>query len=173
VWAIRGNHDFWEAADEVRDALACAGIGLLANRRTEIRRDDAVFDLVGIESPWTPSCEAWQDLINPSSPQRLTIVLTHTPDNAPVVARRGATLMLAGHTHGGQIRFPLIGSLIVPSRYGKRYDEGWFAVGPLALYVNRGIGSFSPDMRLACRPEIARLILRAEVANGSAGQSSR
>jgi predicted MPP superfamily phosphohydrolase len=71
--------------------------------------------------------------------------------------------MLCGHTHGGQIRFPAVGSLAVPSRYGKRFDEGWFAVGNTAMYVNRGIGTYSPAIRLACRPEIAIHILRADV----------
>jgi hypothetical protein len=160
TWAIRGNHDFWEAPDELRDVLARTGVGLLANRRTEIRRDRATFDLVGIESPWGHPKETWSQLFESSPDQRITIVLSHTPDNAPAAARLGATLMFAGHTHGGQIRFPWIGSLVVPSRYGKRYDQGWFAVGSLALYVSRGIGTHLPELRVACRPEIARFVFR-------------
>jgi len=160
VWAILGNHDLWEAPDKLRDLLARRGIGLLTNRRTEIGFNGATLDLVGVESPWNRPTVAWRELFDMSS-RRTTIVLSHTPDNAPTLARMGVTLMLAGHTHGGQIRLPWIGSLIVPSRYGKRYDQGWFTIGSLPVYVNRGIGAYSPDMRLACRPEITRFVLRA------------
>jgi len=169
VWAIRGNHDFWEAPDQLHALLTRYHVTVLANQRTEIRLDGASFDLVGIESPWDYSGTAWRRHLHSTS-DRMKIVLSHTPDHAPAVARRGATLMLAGHTHGGQIRFPWIGSLLVPSRYGKRFDQGWFAVGSLALYVNRGIGSYAPDLRLACRPEIARFVFRCPDRSGDGGQ---
>ena len=67
--------------------------------------------------------------------------------------------MLSGHVHGGQIRLPLIGSLLVPSRYGRRYDCGVFAEGPTLLHVTRGAGGNHP-LRFGCRPEAVRLVLR-------------
>jgi predicted MPP superfamily phosphohydrolase len=114
---------------------------------------------VGIEAPWSRPREAWRHTFTGAS-DRMTIVLSHTPDNAPAVVPFGSPLMLCGHTHGGQIRFPWIGSLIVPSVYGKRFDAGWFQLGSMALYVNRGIGTYAPAIRLDCRPEIARFVFR-------------
>lgn len=164
VWVVRGNHDFWETPEKLRELFDRCGIGLLANRRVEIHRNGECLDLVGIEWPWDRSHDKWRDVFSPR-PARVTVVLSHTPDTAPAVAQLGATLMLAGHTHGGQIRLPFVGSLVVPSRYGKRYEQGWFAVGSLALYVNRGIGTHAPAVRVACRPEVARFVLRWGGAN--------
>jgi hypothetical protein len=73
--------------------------------------------------------------------------------------RAGIDLMLSGHVHGGQIRFPVVGSLLVPSRYGRRYDCGVFAEPPTLLHVSRGVSGEHP-LRYGCRPEVTRLTLR-------------
>jgi predicted MPP superfamily phosphohydrolase len=68
--------------------------------------------------------------------------------------------MLCGHTHGGQVRLPLIGPLILP-QMGRKYVEGWFRFGSLQLYVNRGLGTVGVPIRFNCPPEIALLTLRS------------
>ena len=68
-------------------------------------------------------------------------------------------LMLAGHNHGGQVRFPVIGSVLVPSRYSRRYDCGLFDEPPTVLHVIRGLSGQHP-LRYNCRPEVAKLVLR-------------
>jgi predicted MPP superfamily phosphohydrolase len=68
--------------------------------------------------------------------------------------------MLSGHTHGGQIRLPLIGALVLPPM-GKKFDQGWFQLGRMGLYVNRGIGTIGVPFRLDCPPEITIFTLRA------------
>jgi predicted MPP superfamily phosphohydrolase len=68
--------------------------------------------------------------------------------------------MLAGHVHGGQVRVPVFGSLLVPSVYGRRYDCGTFEEGPTLLHVGRGISGEHP-LRVACLPQVTRLVLRA------------
>jgi predicted MPP superfamily phosphohydrolase len=68
--------------------------------------------------------------------------------------------MLAGHNHGGQIRFPLLGSVFVPSRYGRRYDCGTFQEQPTVLHVCRGLAGQHP-LRYNCRPEVTKIVLRA------------
>ena len=70
----------------------------------------------------------------------------------------GADLVLVGHTHGGQVVFPLFGPLITGTRYGRRYSRGWFDFGSFRMYINRGLGMdgrFGPKIRFLCRPEIA------------------
>jgi predicted MPP superfamily phosphohydrolase len=87
------------------------------------------------------------------------LCLSHTPDHLPWARRHGIDLMLAGHVHGGQIRLPVIGSVFVPSRYGRRYDCGTFHEPPTLLHVSRGLGGEEP-LRFNCRPEVTKLILR-------------
>ena len=67
---------------------------------------------------------------------------------------------MAGHTHGGQVQFPVVGATLVPSSYGRRYAAGWKRVGRTLLYTNRGLGAFFP-IRFMCPPEITVFILRA------------
>ena len=67
-------------------------------------------------------------------------------------------LMLSGHNHGGQVRFPLVGSVLVPSRYGRRYDCGTFDEPPTVLHVCRGLAGQHP-LRYNCRPEVTKLVL--------------
>jgi predicted MPP superfamily phosphohydrolase len=69
--------------------------------------------------------------------------------------------MLCGHVHGGQIRVPVIGSIIVPSRYGRRYDCGTFAEGPTVMHVSRGLGAEQP-LRFHCAPEVTLITLQRE-----------
>ena len=68
--------------------------------------------------------------------------------------------MLSGHVHGGQIRFPIFGSMLVPSKYGRRYDCGAFDEKPTFLYVGRGLSGEHP-IRYLCKPEVTRIVLRS------------
>jgi len=77
-----------------------------------------------------------------------------------VARRAGIDLMLSGHVHGGQIRFPVIGSVLVPSIYGRRYDCGLFHEAPTVLHVSRGLSGDQP-LRFGCKPEATLLTLRA------------
>jgi predicted MPP superfamily phosphohydrolase len=67
--------------------------------------------------------------------------------------------MLSGHNHGGQIRVPLIGSIFVPSKFSRRYDMGTFFEPPTLLHVNRGLSGKEP-LRLRCRPQVTRMVLK-------------
>jgi len=89
------------------------------------------------------------------------VIATHSPDIVfkPLAAR--ASVILSGHTHGGQVVFPWIGPLYVPTKLGRRRMSGLLSVGGTVLYVNRGLGEISPPMRLNCPPEIALLTLRS------------
>ncbi|HOU42268.1 MAG TPA: metallophosphoesterase [Promineifilum sp.] len=94
------------------------------------------------------------------------ILLYHSPDLMPDAVRRGIDLHLCGHTHGGQVRLPLIGPLLTASSLGRRYVMGHYREGRTHLYVSRGIGFeglSAPRVRLLCPPEVALLTL------GSAG----
>lgn len=70
------------------------------------------------------------------------------------LAELGAAVVFAGHTHGGQWRLPLLGSVVIPSRYGRRFDLGHFMIEDTNLFVSAGVGSDQPPLRLYCNPEL-------------------
>ncbi len=98
-------------------------------------------------------------------PGKFTLLLYHSPDLMPEASRAGIDLYLCGHTHGGQVRLPLLGAIVTSSKYGKRYEMGRYQAGSTTLYVSRGIGlegKGAPRMRFLCPPEIELFELRGE-----------
>jgi uncharacterized protein len=158
-FAILGNHDSWYEPALVRRRFQRAGFRVLANfwEKLDIRGRPLV--VIGQELPWFSPGPDLTDC--PRGMFRLC--LSHTPDHIRWAQREQVDLMLAGHNHGGQIRFPLIGSVVVPSRYGRRYDCGTFFESPTVLHVSRGLGAEHP-IRYGCRPEVTRLVLRCGAA---------
>ncbi len=85
------------------------------------------------------------------------LLLVHSPDIAPEASAAGFDLYLCGHTHGGQIRMPIIGPLLTSSQLGKRFAMGRYEVGGMTLYTSRGIGMEghgAPRARFLCPPEV-------------------
>jgi predicted MPP superfamily phosphohydrolase len=162
VWTIRGNHDIWHDRAAVDALLARHGLPLLDNRMVDVETDGVSLRLIGIEHPWNPMSD-FHEMLN-GGDQVCRIVLSHTPDNFPRLARNGADLVLSGHTHGGQWRLPVIGSLVVPSNFGRRFDQGLFESRGSLLWVTRGVGTVGLPVRLNCAPEITLLTLRSPLA---------
>jgi predicted MPP superfamily phosphohydrolase len=90
----------------------------------------------------------------------LRILLAHSPDEFKWAQANEVDLMLAGHLHGGQVRLPLLGAIVSPSRYGVRYALGVFTAGNTVMHVSRGTGSLTP-LRYNCPPEISLLTLNS------------
>ena len=155
AFAILGNHDEWYEEKLTRRRLARLGMRVLGNswQTADVRGQPML--VIGHEGPWfTPP----PDLTNcPGGVFRLC--LSHTPDNIGWARRHGIDLVLAGHVHGGQIRFPLIGASFVPSRFSRRYDCGTFYEAPTVMHVSRGIAGQHP-IRILCRPEVTRIVLK-------------
>jgi predicted MPP superfamily phosphohydrolase len=151
-YAVLGNHEHWTGhPDAVRTALENAGFRLLAGTCATLELPEApAVRLCGTEEPWGPALDAELAPKGVSS----TLVLSHTPDNVYALATRGATAVFAGHTHGGQMRLPWLGPLIVPSRFGRRFDQGHFLVDGTHLFVSAGVGADAPNLRLFCPPDI-------------------
>lgn len=158
VYAIMGNHEYWTDPVGVSAAIRRSGATLLRNANTAIEHNGDTLYLAGLDDVW----EGHHDL-----PRALAgiprdgcaILLAHEPDFADEAARDPrVALQLSGHTHGGQVRLPLLRTPRLP-RYGKKYPSGLFQVGSLQLYVNRGIGVVFPPVRLNARPEVTVLEL--------------
>jgi predicted MPP superfamily phosphohydrolase len=157
AFAILGNHDRDFQPLRLRRRLARIGMTVLNNSWAQVKIRGQPLVVIGHEGPWfqpPPDLSAC-----PSEPFRLC--LSHTPDNILWARRHRLDLMLSGHVHGGQIRFPLIGCVVIPSRFGGRYDCGTFHEPPTVLHVSRGLGGEHP-LRYNCRPEVTRLILRTD-----------
>lgn len=178
TFAVLGNHDFRAGADEITRALCAQRIRVLRNahfclRRTvETSKTAKPFEtektsktcsagkplwFVGVDDSWVatpdlpgalrsvPACDA-------------KILLCHNPDGIGEASRQGIDLMLSGHTHGGQLRLPILRS-IYRSIPGERFVDGWNRLGDTQIYVSRGIGKVVVPLRVACKPEIACLSL--------------
>jgi predicted MPP superfamily phosphohydrolase len=154
-FAVLGNHDSWYQPDRIRRRLDRLGMKVLQNDWQQIDVRDQPLIIVGNSSPWFRPAPNLDDC--PDAPFRLC--LSHTPDNIGWARKNHVDLMLAGHVHGGQIRFPLIGSVLVPSLHSRRYDCGTFHEPPTVLHVSRGVGGQQP-IRYNCRPEVTKLVLR-------------
>jgi predicted MPP superfamily phosphohydrolase len=154
-YAILGNHDLQHQPDRVAAELEQAGFRVLDGTWDRLEVDGLSVAVGGTDQPWGPP------LADGAPEAALRIVLSHTPDRVYDLSHRGVDLVLSGHNHGGQVRLPMIGPVLMPSLYGRRFDQGFFRVGPTLLHVSRGAGAKHP-LRFRCTPEISRLVLRAE-----------
>jgi predicted MPP superfamily phosphohydrolase len=160
VHAVLGTHDHWFDAGRVRAALESAGITVLEDRARRIERPGGDFWLVGLKDYW----EDERDLpgaIAPLTDELPALAFTHNPDMFATLPGRFA-LVVAGHTHGGQVDLPLLGRPIVPSHFGQRYASGHIVEQGRHLFVTTGIGTSILPVRFGVPPEIVLLTLRAE-----------
>ncbi len=130
----------------------------LRDEKTTLKHGANLIDLVGVSCTHRPFSDGPKlEAALGEATRRFTVLLHHTPDLAPQAAKAGVDLQLSGHTHGGQVRLPLIGALYTSSLYGKKFEQGRRQVDGMTLYVTRGIGlegRGAPRVRLLCRPEV-------------------
>jgi len=150
VFAVLGNHDnLW-----VKNLLEKSGIKILNNESYLLNG----FYLIGVDDPYTGRddlLKAMKEVEN----EFPKILLAHSPDVIEKAKKEKIDLVLAGHTHGGQIKIPFFGPIWIPSKYGKKYSEGLFKENSTFLYVNRGVGTFLLPARFNCPPEITLIEL--------------
>jgi predicted MPP superfamily phosphohydrolase len=159
VYAVLGNHDWWYDGERVRKALTDAGIPVLENRAVRV----GPIWLGGIADLWTREPDVAGTLKQVASDDPV-VLITHNPDIFPDVPPR-VSLLLAAHTHGGQVNLPLIGRVVTTSRLG--YVAGEYAEKGRHLFVTTGIGTSILPVRLGVPPEIVILT----VTPGAAGNS--
>ncbi len=157
ILAVLGNHDL--GADHVMAVLQSHGISVLRNRSVPLEREGKRLWLCGVDDVLIgkPDLRLALKGIGPDEP---VILLAHEPDWADYVSRYPVDLQLSGHSHGGQIRLPLIGPPFLPL-LARKYPWGLRQIGSLALYTNAGIGTIDIPMRLNCPPEVTLITLRS------------
>ena len=159
VYSTLGNHDYWLDPDVIKTTMEDAGLPVLVNQGLPISQGSGTFYLGGLDDGWggNPDLEMTLDGAPADVP---VVLLCHEPDLADQYSLDGrVSLQLSGHTHGGQIRLPGIGALILPY-LGRKYDFGLYKVNHMLLYTNRGIGVISEPVRYNCPPEITQFTLQ-------------
>lgn len=159
VVAVVGNHDVKADPQRVTGALAAHGVQVLRNQSLPLERDGARLWLAGLDSVSEGKPDLGQALRRIPGEEPV-VVLVHEPDYADEVARYPVDLQLSGHSHGGQIRFPLLGAPYLPY-LGRKYPWGMYQIARLVLYTNVGIGTIRVPVRFNCPPEITLFTLRA------------
>ena len=160
VFSTLGNHDYWLDADVITRAMEAAGLPVLINQGISIQQGKGSIFVAGLDDGWSgnPDLNDTLDGANSSEP---VILLCHEPDLADRYSLDGRVdVQLSGHTHGGQIRLPGIGALVLPY-LGRKYDLGLYRVNEMLLYTNRGLGVISEPVRFNCPPEISQFVLHS------------
>jgi len=148
MYGVPGNHDYWSQVsfEPIKKCFnAHGGAWLLDERR---QTPDGKVNIIGI------TCSHANDAMLPLDPSRKNILLMHYPAWVKKIGDQKFNLMLAGHSHGGQVRLPFYGPLFLPYAVDE-YDWGLFHTQSGPLYVNAGIGYiYKYNFRFNCRPEI-------------------
>ena len=160
VYAVLGNHDWWYNGGKVRRAFELNGIPILEDEVAEIKWRDRSFWLAGLADLWTRPQHIDETIAKVPS-GALVIALTHNPDIFPDLPRT-VPLLLAAHTHGGQVNLPLIGTPIVPSRFGPKYNAGHVYENGHHMFVTSGIGTSIMPVRFRVTPEIVILTISSQ-----------
>lgn len=153
VWFVRGNWENLRPLRHERQFYRDAGVNLLLNQNHELRPD---VWLVGLDDPFTgrPNLAA---ALQGVPPNVYTIAMFHSPFFFQTIAGK-VNLVLAGHTHGGQVRIPFVKPFWLPGGSGP-FLKGWYEEKNSRMYVNRGVGMSDIPARFLCRPEVAFITL--------------
>lgn len=158
VFAVLGNHDHWDDAPRIQREFEGHGIPVLEDRSLSVKRGDCELWIAGV-SDWSTAPHDLRAALSGIPDGATILVLTHHPDLFPRVPARVA-LTVAGHTHGGQVRLPWLGRLVVPSAYGDRYAIGHVEENGRHLFVTPGLGTSILPVRFLVPPEISMLHLQ-------------
>lgn len=171
VYVVTGNSEYkpWADTTEIIQQYKHYGYNVLSNSSEKYKINSSSIKFAGVEDPYTGNnnLDAAFDGVNDSE---FVVGLAHCPSVADNMVKRGASLILAGHTHGGQIRLPGVGVLWSHMKYNNHLNDGFYdseklsrelktEAGESKLFVNRGLGTSRIHLRLNCRPQIALIQL--------------
>ncbi len=163
VFGCLGNHDMYtDSADALARGFTQSGFHLLRNENRFIDIGGARLNVIGVDyvgSRWNPA--GLEEVIRAVPLEGTTLLLMHAPQHFPEAARAGIDLTLSGHTHGGQIALTIGDLLLTPARLSTMFIAGLFKIGKSHLYVNRGLGTTGPPIRINAPPEITHITLKA------------
>ncbi len=161
TYAVLGNHDFWSGPKVTErlchDFETHAGIPVLRNQSIPLKRGDDTLQLLGIDDYW----HSWNlgKALRNIPMDSVKILLSHNPEiNSRIASSHKIDLVLSGHTHGGQIAFPIFGTPFA-MHMDKRYLKGLVRDGERQTYITRGVGHLVVPIRFNCPPEVTLITL--------------
>ncbi|HEX4487767.1 MAG TPA: metallophosphoesterase [Terriglobales bacterium] len=157
-YAVMGNHDATANPDRISEILEAHGIKVLRNGAVPLERDGNRVWLAGIDDILEGNPDLRTTLAQIPRDE-FSILMAHEPDFGVQVARTPVDFQLSGHSHGGQVRFPIIGAPVLPN-LGREYPMGLYKIDKLTLYTNVGLGTIGLPIRWNCPPEITLFTLR-------------
>lgn len=160
--AVFGNHDYANDAPRMERLLSSNGVRVLRNEAAHIPGpdlwiagiDDAMLSVPDVARTFEQIPE-----------QAAVVALWHEPDGANEVAPYGALLQLSGHSHGGQVRLPVLGHVAAPTG-GRRYVSGLYNASGMPVYTSHGVGAYRPPLRYRCAPEVTLVSLHLPQEQG-------
>jgi uncharacterized protein len=155
--SVLGNHDISNDAERLTRLLEAEGIRVLRNDAAPVNFGGSDLWIVGLDDALL-GCPKPDVAFARVAGGRPSVVLWHEPDWAEEAARPGAFLMLSGHSHGGQVRLPLVGAVATPNG-GRRFVAGLNQIDGLTIYTSRGAGIYRPPLRFRCAPEVTLITL--------------
>jgi len=161
VWAVLGNHDHYTDHELTTRSLERNHIPVLNNANTTLRRGSDSLQLAGIDD-WSWAQGDWDRAFHALDRKRPTVLLSHQPSVLDLPETQHVSLILSGHTHGGQVTLPFIGAPARLATKDLKYAHGLFRRGDTQLFVSSGTGVIGLPVRLGARPEVAVLRLRRE-----------
>ena len=162
VFGCMGNHERFAGAENTTSRMgARLGMRFLRSQAAALRFGDSVLNVAGVDyesfSHRNHYLRGAERLVAPGA---FNLLLSHNPDVFPFAARQGYDLVLAGHTHGGQVNIEILEQSINPARFHTPYVYGLYRQGRSVEYVTRGVGTIGVPVRLGAPPEVALLRLR-------------
>ncbi len=178
VVGVLGNHDWWENGPMTKREFARVGIPLIDNTRMFLSPDRQLVQklkkglcIAGVGDFYEDE-QLYKKALGSMARSIPRILLSHNPDVAeePEIRDRRFRVdaMLCGHTHGGQVYVPLLGTPVVPSRYGQKYSSGWVQGPACPVYICRGTGHSMLPIRIGVPPEIAMFELQRAAEDAAA-----
>ena len=161
VYGVLGNHDLALLEVNVAPVMAAAGIHELYDSGVWLRRGGDRLRLGGL-SDVLPDSRVPPPVLGDATQEDFVLLVSHSPDVAESLGGTPVDLVLAGHTHGGQITVFGLWSPFVPSRYGNKYRAGFARGAPVPTFVTTGVGTIVVPFRLFAPPEIVLLTLRRD-----------
>jgi uncharacterized protein len=161
IWGCLGNHEHFAGVENLATELgAKCGVTFLRSQTTNLKFGSSSLNLVGVDhqSMHAPYLVGAEDLVEPG---QLNLLLSHNPDVFPVAVEKGFDVVLAGHTHGGQINFEIFDKNLNIADFVTPYTKGLYRGTASAIYVNSGIGTIGLPIRLGAPPEITLIKLCA------------
>jgi uncharacterized protein len=163
VYGCLGNHDHFTNSEEaMARGFKDAGFRLLRNQNDLIEIEGARLNIIGVDYISSRfGTRSFGEAVTGIPLDGTTILLMHSPKLFPEAAKAGIHLPLSGHTHGGQITLRFGDFILTPVRFDTMFIAGLFKINNSHLYVNRGLGTTGPPIRINAPPEITHITLKA------------